>query len=125
MNAVDGSGPGDQIALGDVKANKPAKFRLQEKYKGMFFVDKDPNGDTTYYDPELNPNNRGPPLPRTEWEHRKIFDLIWENRKGWRLETRLCSNPSGISDHYTVDPSMIQMIKESNRNFRVLMRSDM
>ena len=45
MNAVDGSGPGEQIPLGQVRRNPGAKFRLQEKYKGLFFVDKDPDGD--------------------------------------------------------------------------------
>ena len=56
MNAVNGSGPCDQIPLGDVKSNKSTKFQLQEKYKALFFVDKDPNGDTTYYDPKINPD---------------------------------------------------------------------
>ena len=88
-------------------------------------MDKDPNADTTYYSPGIDPDNRGPPKPQTEWEHRKITGLIWENRKGWRLETKLCSDLTGPSDHYRVDPSMITMIKENNRNRRLLFRSDM
>ena len=125
MNAVDGSGPGDEIPLGDVKSNKSAKFQLQEKYKGLFFVDKDPNGDTTYYDPKISPDDRGSPPQRSVWEDRKIIGLIWENRHGWRLESKLCSDLSGDSDHYLVDPSMIQMIKESTRNRKLVFRSDM
>ena len=50
QNAIDGTGPGPRIRLGDVKRAKGARFRLQEKYKGLFFVDKDPDGDSTYYD---------------------------------------------------------------------------
>ena len=45
MNAVDGSGPGAQIPLGQVRRDAAAKFRLQDKYKGVFFLDKDPDGD--------------------------------------------------------------------------------
>merc|ERR1719261_776370 len=76
MNAVDGSGPGDPISLTDVKGNKAAKFRLQEKYKGLHFVHKDPNAGTTYYSPDIDPDNRGPPKPQSEWEHRKLIGLI-------------------------------------------------
>ena len=83
------------------------------------------NADTTYYSPGIDPDNRDPPKPQPEWEHRKITGLIWENRAGWRLETKLCSDLTGPSDHYRVDPSMITMIKESNRNRRLLFRSDM
>ena len=44
MNAVDGSGPGVSIPLGQVRRDNAAKFRLQEKYKGVYFLDKDPAG---------------------------------------------------------------------------------
>ena len=45
MNAVDGTGPGERIPLGRVRRDAAAKFRLQEKYKGIFLLDKDPDGD--------------------------------------------------------------------------------
>ena len=109
QNAIDGTGPGPR-SVSDYKRNTKTCIS---------WTSKDPDGDTQYYE------GNGDPVAHDEWEHRKIFGLIWENRKGWRLETRLCSNPSGTSDHYTVDPAMIQMIKESNRNFRVSFRSDM
>ena len=32
-----------------VKPDKVSRFRLQEKYKDMFFVDKDPDEDNRYY----------------------------------------------------------------------------
>ena len=43
-NAIDGNGLGPRIPLGQVKRNHAAKFQLQEKYKGLFFIDKDPDG---------------------------------------------------------------------------------
>ena len=118
LNAVDGSGPGARIALGQVKRDAAAKFRLQEKYKGLFFVDKDPDGETGYYD------NNGPPLDENLWENRKIMGLVWENHRGFRLETKLCSDLTGPSANYLVNVSMIQMIKESRRNRSIRYRSD-
>ena len=44
LNAIDGKGPGPVIPLGQVRRNNASKFRLQEKYKGLYFVDKDPDG---------------------------------------------------------------------------------
>lgn len=43
-NAIDGTGPGARIPLSVVKRNNASKFRLQEKYKSLYFVDKDPDG---------------------------------------------------------------------------------
>lgn len=119
LNAADGSGPGVRIPLSVVKRNAGAKFRLQEKYKGLFFVDKDPDGDTGYYT-----NAGGDPLPKEDWEDRKIMGLIWENHRGWRLESKLCNDLTGQSANYIVNDSMIQMIKESSRNRLVRFRSD-
>ena len=48
LNAIDGSGPGPRIPLSQVKRNGAAKFRLQEKYKGLYFIDKDPDGDASH-----------------------------------------------------------------------------
>ena len=47
LNAIDGRGPGAVIPLGQVRRNTGLKFRLNEKYKGLFFLDKDPNGMCT------------------------------------------------------------------------------
>ena len=87
QNAIDGTGEGPRIRLSVVvKADKPSKFKLQEKYKGLYFVDKDPDGDNNYYD------GAGDPVPNDECENRKIMGLIWENHRGWRVETKLCDD---------------------------------
>ena len=49
QNTIDGTGPGPRIRLSLVQSDKASKFRLQEKYKGLYFVDKDPDGDNNYY----------------------------------------------------------------------------
>ena len=118
QNAVDGTGPGPRIPLGAVKRNRAQRFRLHEKYKDMCFVDKDPDGDNEYYE------GNGGPLPDTQWENRKIIGLIWQNHRGWRLETKLCDNPTGQSTNYIANENMIRMIKESTRNIFVTFRSD-
>lgn len=125
-NAIDGTGPGERMRLSDVRKNKSSKFRLQEKYKGLYFVDKDPDGTTSYYDPDPDPDSAdAAPLPPNQWEHRKIIGLIWENRRGYRLETKLCAALTGISANYVVNSNLIRMIKESPRNRSVKFRSDM
>ena len=50
-NAIDGRGVGPVIPLGQVRRNTAAKFRLSEKYKGLYFVDKDPNGKCAHTHP--------------------------------------------------------------------------
>ena len=121
QNAIDGKGEGPIILLGDVKKNKQMIFRLQEKYKDMFFVDKDPDGDTDYYTV-----GGGEPLSEDKWEHRKIMGLIWENKNGWRLETKICTDLEGTSSNYLINSIMIRMIKESTHNRGVVrFRSDM
>ena len=119
QNAIDGCGPGDRIPLGAVKRNRAARFRLQEKYKGLCFVDKDPDGDARYYEGD------GDPLPRNQWENRVIIGLIWQNHNGWRLETKLCDDPTGAKTDYLMNENMIRMIKESTRNRLVRFRSEM
>ena len=44
LNAIDGKGPGPAIPLAQVRRNHVSKFRLSEKYKALYFVDKDPDG---------------------------------------------------------------------------------
>ena len=68
--AIDGTGIDPPINLGAVRDNKKSRFRLQEKYKGLHFLDKDPCDDNGYYTKE-----GALPLPREQWEHRKIFGL--------------------------------------------------
>ena len=121
-NAVDGTGPGPAIPLGVVKKNRAAKFRLQEKYQGLFFTDKDPDGAAGYY--ETSGANQSPPQPEDKWEHHKIIGLIWENHRGFRLETKLCSSLTGTSSTYFVDPFMIRMIKECTLNSSLRFRSE-
>jgi len=93
QNAIDGTGDGARIPLSRVRRDHAAKFRLNEKYKALHFVDKDPDGETGYYNGPENDNA----APRDEWEHRKIIGMIWENHRGWRLETKLCDSLTGES----------------------------
>ena len=118
--AIDGRGVVPRIRLADVKANKPAVFRLQEKYKGMFLVDKDPSDECGFYDGDGND-----PAPRDQWEHRKIWGVEWTSRKGWFAATKICNAPSGPSENYVIDAVLIRMIKDSPRNRRVRFRSEM
>ena len=120
QNAIDGTGQEPRIKLGDVRRNKGARFRLQEKYKNLFFVDKDADGDNHYYQ-----DDGGDPLPPADWEHRKILGLAWENNRGWRLETKLCDDMSGPSVNYIVNDVIIRMIRESIRNRNIRFRSQM
>ena len=48
QNAVDGKGQAPPIPLGQVRRNRQAQFRLQEKYKGLFLLDKDPQDENGY-----------------------------------------------------------------------------
>ena len=86
----------------------------------MYLVDKDPSDDNGYYT-----DAGAQALPREEWEHRKIFGLNWQKRKGWRAETKLCADPRGPSENYIINDVLIRMIKESPRNRNVRFRSEM
>ena len=111
QNAIDGKGTGARINLTDVKKDKSAKFKLQEKYKDMHFVDKSPeptDGD----------------VPEAQWEHRKILGLGWEIFKGWRLETKIHTDLAGSSALYLVNDELIRMIRDSPFNTKQ-MRSRM
>merc|ERR1711990_1026566 len=105
-NAIDGTGTGPCLSLSHAKNNKQLRFRLQDKYKGMHFVDNDPEGGNQYYE------GKGAPLPRAEWEHRQILGLAWQKQKGWRLVTKLYNDPTGVSTNYVINAHMIRMIKE-------------
>ena len=121
QDAIDGSASNPRLSLGNVKRNKRAMFRLQEKYKDMFFVDKDAEGDNDYYEP----GGGDGPLAEDKWEHRKILGLIWQNNHGWRVETKICDNMSGPSNNYLINDVLVRMIKESTRNITVTFRSEM
>ena len=66
----------------------------------------------------------GDPKPRDEWEHRKIIGLVWQQRRGWRAETKLCDDLTGPSENYVFEPDLIKMIKESPRNAGIRFRSE-
>ena len=121
--AINGkSSDGERVKrLGEVKKCKQSRFRLQEKYKNLFFVDKDPDGDNHYYEDGAGDG----PLPSSQWEHRQILGLAWENQKGWRLDTKSCDDMSGPSASYYINQVMIQMITESPRNRNMIFRSQM
>ena len=57
--------------------------------------------------------------PREQWENRKIMGLVWENFRGFRLETKLCDNLTGPSTNYLINDVMIRMIRESDRNISI------
>ena len=78
------------------------------------------SGTNEYYEDE-----GGDPMPEAEWEHRKFFDLIWENREGWRVEAKLCNDLTGPSTNYFINPTLIRMITESNRSRLIKFRSQM
>ena len=118
--AINGQGVNPAIRLGEVRRS-PVRFRLQEKYKGVFLLDKDPSDDYNYYS-----DAAAEPAPQRDWENRKIVNLVWENRRGWRAETKLCSALTDPSENYIIDAVLIRMIKDSRRNIRtVRFRSEM
>ncbi len=121
--AIDGNkgGEGETRLLTAVRQDKVAKFQLQEKYKGLFMVDKDPGGVTEYY--ETEGDNQVAPAPVAEWENRKIIGLCWQNRQGWYAETKKCSELAGESTNYQININLIRMIRESTRNRLMLFRS--
>ena len=119
QDAIDGKGPGPNIPLGVVRRNRGAQFRLQEKYKDLFLVDKDSRDENDYYG-----GGGGPPLPKEQWEHRKIIGLVWQARKGWRVETKMCQDLTGPSENYIIEPVLIRMIKESPFNSSIRFRSE-
>ena len=121
--AIDGNKHGahgePRRSLSEVRRDNARKFQLQEKYKGLFMVDKDPLGDTEYYTEGANVD----PAAVGDWEHRKIIGLCWQSRQGWYAETKLCHDLSGESTNYQINMTLIRMIRESNRNRTVQMRS--
>ena len=123
--AIDGNKYGGKDdpkrLLGDVRRDGANKFRLQEKYKGLYLVDKDPDEDTVHY--TSTDNTQVEPVAPALWEHRKIIGLCWQNREGWYVETKLCNDMSGESSNYQINASLLRMIRESNRNRSVQMRS--
>ena len=121
QDSIDGTGSDPPIRLGVVRKDKTAKFRLQEKYQNLFFVDKDVDRDNNYYLPDGGDG----PLASDKWENRKIMGLAWENQNGWRVETKLCGDMAGPSTNYLINEVLIRMIKESTRNTDVKFRSEM
>lgn len=120
-DAIDGTGQDPPLRLGVVKRNKQSRFRLQEKYKNLCFVDKDPDNDNNFYET----GGGAGPMPTAAWEHRKILGLTWENRKGWRVETKICNDMSGPSTNYVINEVLIRMIRDSSRNRNIRFRSTM
>ena len=51
--------------------------------------------------------------------------LAWENRHGWRLETKLTNDLTGDAANYIVNEVLIRMIKESPHNRLIRFRSDL
>ena len=48
---------------------------------------------------------------------------MWENFRGWRLETKICNDLTGESANYLINETMIHMIKESTHNRGIVFRS--
>ena len=61
--------------------------QVADEVQGLFFLGKDPDGETGWPD--------GAPAAEEEWEHRKIMGIVWMNRKGWGVETKVATDLRG------------------------------
>ena len=107
---INGKEPGKPpVTLTQLKKDNVAKSWLFEKYYGMTFVDKNPEGAAG-----------SPPLEdESSWEHRVIKNIIWWRNNGYSVETHLYGNPESQSiERYLINPTLHQMIRDSPHNLR-------
>ena len=107
---IDGKEPGEPpVSLTELKKDNVAKSWLFQKYYGMVFVDKNPEGDAE--DDALE--------DASCWEHRVIKNVVWWRHKGYSVETHLYGNPESQSiERYLINSSLHQMIRDSPHNLR-------
>ena len=92
----------------DLKRDNAAKSWLFEKYYGMKFLDKNPEGDAEDDD-----------LSDDRWEHRVIKNIVWWKRQGYSVETHLYGDPETQSiDTYLINSTLHDMIRDSPHNTR-------
>ena len=48
-----------------------------------------------------------------------MMGLVWENFRGYRLETKLHDDLTDASINYLINDVMIHMIRESDRNVNI------
>ena len=106
---INGQEPGEtRVPLTDLKRDNSAKSWLFEKYYGMKFLDKNPEGDAEDDD-----------LSDDRWEHRVIKNIVWWKRKGYSVETHLYGDPETQSiDTYLINSTLHDMIRDSPHNTR-------
>ena len=76
----------------------------------MVFVDKNPEADEA--DAEILEDE-------SQWEHRRIINIVWSRRKGYVADTMLIGDTSeDTCERYYIDNTLIEMIRASPHNTR-------
>ena len=107
---INGQEPGEPpVSLTNLKKDNGAKSWLFEKYYGMKFVDKNPEGDAEDDDLE----------DESDWEHREIKNIVWWRHQGYSVETHLYGDPESQSiERYLINSTLHKMIRDSPHNKR-------
>ena len=107
---INGQEPGQPpITLTNLKKDNAAKSWLFEKYYGIKFVDKNPEGDAE--DDDLQDDSC--------WEHRVIKNIVWWKKKGYAVDTHLYGDPESQSiERYLINSTLHKMIRDSPHNTR-------
>lgn len=107
---INGQEPGKPpVTLTHLKRDNGAKSWLFEKYYGMKFVDKNPEGDAD--DDDLEDDSG--------WEHRVIKNIVWWRHQGYSVETHLYGDPESQSiERYLINSTLHKMIRDSPHNTR-------
>ena len=107
---INGKEPGKPtVTLTNLRKDNIAKSWLFEKYYGMKFVDKNPEGDAE--DDDLTDESC--------WEHRVIKNIVWWRLHGYSVETHLYGDPESQSiEKYLINSTLHNMIRDSPHNTR-------
>ena len=107
---INGQEPGQPpVTLTNLKKDNVAKSWLFEKYYGIKFVDKNPEGDAE--DDDLQDDSG--------WEHRVIKNIVWWRHQGYAVETHLYGDPESQSiERYLINSTLHKMIRDSPHNTR-------
>ena len=118
--AITGKGLGPNVLLKEVRYNLVSKTRLRNKYVVMKFLDKNPLEEDLDGDAVQGED---------DWEHRVITGLVWEARKGWKVQTKFHKARVGDTDvkqglqPYFINDSLHTMIRDSPNNGGKVMQS--
>lgn len=113
INGCDADG--QKVLANKSDASTPANlYWLHMKYKGIHFVDQNPEDDT----------GSGAPLAdESKWEHRVILRVVHSGvrKGGHNVESCIFNHPTGMRDHaqYNINGALHAMIKASPRNTHV------